>query len=235
MTIDKIIESNTKKFELWEKQLSEHFEAQYHPGNLSKEENERIFFQSNELLMSIADNFFTYGKFKDKWDTSKCHLYYSGQNLLLKSEKMNITFDCGLQENEFYIQSYIMYAENIRYMTDDFWTMLLELKSLGELEYSGSGSLSAKERPYFENKTSAVFQIIRNFILNQVGMVNGTDYQQPSSMDIGHLTLKWNTDTAWADLLENTCKAFKLLYSMNYQLWKIDDLAKKKMKKNNSV
>ncbi|MGF7232366.1 hypothetical protein [Arachidicoccus sp.] len=165
MSIAKIIESNTPSFDLWDRQLDEHFHAQYHPGDISKEENERIFFQTNELLMDIASNFFIYGKFKDKWDTSKCHLNFSGQNLLLKSEKMTLTFDWGLQGNEFYMDVYIMYPENLRYMTDDFWLMLLELKSMGTFEYSGSGYLTAKERPFFENKTSTIFQLLRNFML----------------------------------------------------------------------
>lgn len=34
----------------------------------------------------------------------------------------------------------------------------------------------------------------------------------------------------WAILLERSCKAFRLLYDLNYQLWKINDLANKKNK-----
>lgn len=160
---------------------------------------------------------------------------YLGQNLLLKSGKMNITFNWGLQGNEFYMESYIMYPENLRYMTDDFWKILLELKDLGVFEYSGSGYLSTQERPFFENKTSTVFQMIRNFMLYQVEKMNGTNYQQPPSMDIGHLTLKWDVEMSWSGLIEKTSKAFKLLYSINYQLWKIDDLANKRAEKTNSI
>ncbi|MGF7232367.1 hypothetical protein [Arachidicoccus sp.] len=62
--------------------------------------------------------------------------------------------------------------------------------------------------------------------------MDGTNYQQPSSMDIGQFTLKWDANTAWPELIEKSSKAFKLLYSINYQLWKIDDLAKKKAAKS---
>jgi hypothetical protein len=235
MSFEKIIALNATKFEHWEKHLGEHFEAQYHSANTRKEEHERIFFQTNELLMEIASNFFSYGKFKDKWDTSKCRLNYLGQNLLLKSEKMNISIDWGLSQNEFYMESYLMYPENLRFMTDEFWVLLLELKNLGDLEYTGSGYLSVQERPFFENKTSTVFQIIRNYVLYQVEKMNGNNYQQPPSMDVGCLILKWNINISWEELLEKTCKAFKLLYTMNYQLWKIDDLAKKKQNKSNEL
>lgn len=53
-------------------------------------------------------------------------------------------------------------------MTDEFWMMILELKTLGEFYYQEMGALSAEERPYFENKTSTVFQMIRNFMLFQM-------------------------------------------------------------------
>lgn len=120
MSIEKIIELNKPNFDFWNKQLDEHFFAQYHPNDINKEEYERVFFQTNELLMDIASCFFAYGKFKNKWDTSKCHLNYLVQNLFLKSEKMNLTLDWGLDGNDFYMDAYIMFPENLRYMTDDF-------------------------------------------------------------------------------------------------------------------
>ncbi|MFP9097919.1 hypothetical protein ACLI09_02595 [Flavobacterium sp. RHBU_24] len=231
MSLDKIIELNSANFDRWDEQLDEHYELQYNPGNFDSDESESIFFQTNGLLMAIASNFFSFGKFKDQWDTSKCHINFMGQNLLLKSEKMNITFDWGLDRNEFYMDAYIMYPENIRYMTDDFWGLLLELKTLGTFEYTGSGYLSTEERLYFENKTSTVFQMVRNFMLYQVEKMQGTNYQQPPSMDIGRFVLRWHAHTEWRELLEKTCKAFKLLYIINYQLWKISDLARKKSEK----
>lgn len=36
-------------------------------------------------------------------------------------------------------------------------------------------------------------------------------------------------DNKWPDFLERACKASKLLYNLNYQLWKISNLAGKKM------
>ena len=132
----------------------------------------------------------------------------------------------------FYLESHIIYAENLRYMTDDFWRMLLELKGLGVFEFSGMGSLSVEERQFFENKTSTIFQIIRGFMLYQFEKMNGSNYQQSPSMELGQLVLKWDFNTSWPILLEQSCKAFKLIYNINYSLWKIEDLAKKKSLKN---
>ena len=79
MDIDKIIARNAHKQPVWDRQFDEYLQMQFDPGSISREENERIFFQSNELLMDIAANFFSYGNFKDKWDTTKCHLNFAGR------------------------------------------------------------------------------------------------------------------------------------------------------------
>ncbi len=84
--------------------------------------------------MAIAENFFSYDRFKDSWDTSKCYINYLGQNLILRSEKTGITYYWGLDGNNFYLESSIMYPENIRYMTDDFWSALLQLTTYGTFD-----------------------------------------------------------------------------------------------------
>ena len=228
MTIDKIITTNSKNFDRWSQQLEEHLHHQFNRTEGKKEEFERIFYQTNQLLIGIAENFFSYGKFKDSWDTSKCSLNVFGQHLLLKSEKMDLIFYWGLDRAGFYLETHIIDPENLRYMTDGFWATLLELKEFGEFEFSGMGTLTAEERPYFENKTSVIFQMIRRFMLYQVEKMNGSNYQQPTYMEMGQLVLRWNFETGWSNLLEQASKAFQLLYKLNYQLWKISDLAKKK-------
>jgi hypothetical protein len=228
-TIDNLITKCRPNFEVWERQLGEHLLSQYEPNAIESEsENERIFFQTNEMLIGIAENFFTYGKFKDHFDTSKCNLFPFGQYLYLRSEKMDITINWGMEWNDFYLEAYLMHAENIRFMTDDFWQAILDLKGLGEMSLTGGGGLNSQQRPYFENKTSTVFQIIRTFMINQMELMEagefGTHWEYPT------ITIKWKMDHNWASLLEKASKAFKLLYLLNYQLWKISDLAAKKQK-----
>jgi hypothetical protein len=228
MEIDKIIAQNAAKLSKWEEQYQEFVFENFNSGSVSKEESERIFFQTNELLIAIANNFFAFGKFKDEWDTSKCSFYYMGQHLLLKSKKMDIEFDWGLQEDRFFLQCYICNGENLRYMTDSFWETLLELKTFGDFEFIPQFSLNAQERVYFENKTSTVFQLIRNFMIEQSAAMNKGSNPYEGYLNTGDLRLTWPPDLAWAELLSNACQAFKLLYSINYQLWKINDLKRKK-------
>ena len=225
ITLNKLITKSRFEFENWEHQLDEHLLLQYEPEAIEAEaDRERIFFQTNDLLLSIAGNFFSYGKFKDKWDTSKCSIFPFGQYLLLRSEKMDITFNWGVELNDFYLETHIMHSEDLRFMTDDFWRNLLELKELGKFEYASGGGLMSEQRPYFENKTSIVFQVIRTFMLNQTEVMNDGNCQ----WEFGSLVLKWEMNNDWPSLLEKACKAFKLMYQLNYQLWKVHDLAQKK-------
>lgn len=230
MTIEKIIKSNSDRFEMWNRQMREQVEVNFHLREFDNKERERIFFSTNDLLFEIAQNFFRYGNFKDEWDNSKCHLNVGGQNLLLKSLKLNQTFDWGVYNNKFYMQSYLIHGENLRHMKDDFWEMMLGLKQYGEFKFVENAWLDSKQRQQFENKTSNVFRVIRNYMLFQIDNLNSNDFRRRNDLDLGWFEIKWEFGTSWDELLEKSCKAFKDLYRLNYQLWKITDLKNKKRK-----
>ncbi|MGN6396672.1 MAG: hypothetical protein ACTHMI_13970 [Mucilaginibacter sp.] len=216
--------------ETWERQLDEHLLLQYEPEAIAAEaDRDRIFYQTNEMLAEIANAFITHGRFKDHFDTSKCSTFPFGQYLLIRSEKMDVTINWGVEYNDFYLEAYLSHAENIRFMTDDFWQNLLQLKDLGEFSLAGDGGLSSEQRPYFENKTSAVFQLIRTFMLNQAERMHAGDYG--TQWEYPTLVIKWPMDDDWTSLLTKAATAFKLLYTLNYQLWKVSDLADKKQKR----
>lgn len=227
MKIETIINKNSKKYTIWNNHLEEHFELNFSNLEYCLADKERIFYQTNELLFEIAKNFYSYGNFKDNWDNSKCHLNIFGQNLLLKSLKTNQTFDWGIENDNFYLQSYFYYPENIRHMKDDFWELILGLKNYGEFKFVENSGLNSKDRKKFENKTSNIFRIIRNYMLFQVETINSNDFQKTTYQDLGWLEIKWKAGTDWSELLENSCKAFKDLYRINYMLWKISDLKEK--------
>lgn len=228
MTIEKIIKSNSDRFKKWNRQMREQVEVNYHLKEFDDKERERIFFSTNDLLFKIAQNFFRYGNFKDEWDTSKCYINVGGQNLLLKSLKLNQTFDWGVDNDKFYLQSYLMHAENLRHMKDDFWETMLGLKQYGEFKFVENARLDSKRRQQFENKTSNVFRVIRNYMLFQIDNFNSDDFRRSNDLDLGWFEIRWDFGTSWDEILENSCKAFKDLYRLNYQLWKITDLKNKK-------
>ena len=235
MKIQKIINDNSKLFEKWDRQLQEHYQSTFQVGKFNETEETKLFYQTNELLYDIAKNFFKYGNFKDEWDNSKCYMNVGGQNLIIKSLKTNHTFHFGVENDEFYLNAYFMYPENIRHMKDDFWQTILGLKKYGNFKFVENSGINSKEKKFFENKTSDVFRIIRNYILFQVETMNTTDYQRSPDMDLGWLEIRWKFDTDWGTLIENTCKSFKDIYKLNYQLWKITDLKNKKYARQQNV
>ncbi len=139
------------------------------------------------MLSNIAANFFTVGKFRNNWDTSLCSVFPYGQYLILRSEKMGIEFHWGVDRDCFYLETHLEHAENIRHMTDDFWLTLLKLRDTGEFELLGGGGLDRSQRPYFENKTSFVFQLIRTFMINQTHAMNDGN----CSWEYPRLVIKW--------------------------------------------
>lgn len=58
MVIDKIVLKNVHNFDQWDREIDEHFDSQYRRIEMNDVERERIFYQTNDLLMSIANNFF---------------------------------------------------------------------------------------------------------------------------------------------------------------------------------
>ncbi|GAA4203943.1 hypothetical protein GCM10022289_20980 [Pedobacter jeongneungensis] len=207
--------------------LNEHLHCLYNRLDWTDQERERIFFQSNQLLLEVAENFFRFGKFKDTWDNSKCHINVYGQNLLLKSEKLNTTFHWGLDEQYFYLECHIICAENLRYMNDEFYELILTLKGLGDFEFFDTGFIAKEEKPYYENKTSTIFQLIRNFMIYQTEKMNAKNYQLPPSLDLGQFSLKWDAQNIdWSELIEKASAAFKVMYNLNYKLWKVGNISK---------
>lgn len=227
MTIEKIIKSNCDKFENWDRSMYEQFQVNNFLREFDDKERERIFFSTNELLFEIAENFFRFGNFKDDWDTSKGQMLVGGQQLLLKSLKMNQTFDWGVNEDKFYLQSYLFHSENLRYMNDDFWEMMLGLKQYGKFKFVENAWLDSENRKHFENKTSNVFRLIRNYMIFQLDNVNSNDFMRGDELDLGWFEITWDLGTSWVEILENSCRAFKVLYRLNYQLWKVTDLKNK--------
>jgi hypothetical protein len=228
MNIEGIIDKSMTSFSRWDQHFKEYKELQERILDFSDTEHERVFYQTNDLLFDIAKCFFAFGNFKDTWDTSGCYINVCGQNLLLKSQKLGLTFHWGLESDEFYLYTHFSSPDNLRYMTDEFYTNLLKLKACGNLIYRENGRLDKKERPYLENQTSDVFCIIRNYLLVQVARMNNINKSCPPDMDLGSLEIRWNISEGWHKLLKDSCSAFKILYKLNYSLWKIDDIAAKK-------
>jgi len=207
--------------EFLEKAVSDFVNGQQKFLELTNEEITDIFFQTNEMLSILLQNLLKAGHFKDKIDSSKCGMHVYGQYLVVRSEKMNVTFEWGIEHDYFYLENNLGNAEKLRYMSDQFYNILLELKSLDNFEFRLNGKLDHHQKPYYENKTSLIFGLIRNYILHQSEKLNSEDFPSQGNFDPGILMVKFPFEIGWSTIIKNAGHAFKQIYRLNYLLWKV--------------
>ncbi|GAB6119514.1 hypothetical protein [Dysgonomonas termitidis] len=220
----KIIDANIDNIPDWIETINT-YNSRFEKEELSEDNRVDLTYKIADVLSEISDLHFKYGNFKDKFDKTKMHLNVYGLNLIIKSEKLDCTFYWGIDSYEgLYIDTYMKEANNLRYMTDDFYKDLMSLSDLGDFTIGENlGSSKEMEKKYnglFNNQKSKIFNLLREYI---IGIVENEKY-----IDLGSFRIKWNYETDFNELVQNSCLAFKILYKMNYSLWKISDLHRKK-------
>lgn len=220
----KILSENTDNIQVWVETINA-YNHRFEDEQLSEDEGIDLTYKVAEVLSEISDLHFKYGNFKDKFDKTKMHLNVHGLNLIIKSEKLDCTFYFGIDRYEgLYIDTYMKEANNLRHMSDDFYKDLLSLSDLGNFTLGANQGYSRDiEKRYdglFNNQKSKIFKLLRDYI---IGSVENEEY-----IFLGDFRINWDYKTDFHDFLSNSCLAFKILYKMNYSLWKISDLQKKK-------
>jgi len=71
-----------------------------------------------------------------------------------------------------------------------------------------------------------MFLMFRKFFLCHV--------EKYDDIDSGIFIVKWTTDDDFVNMIKEICLVFKLMYKINYKLWKITDLQIKRKTKNKS-
>ncbi len=118
---------------------------------------------------------------------------------------------------EFYIITELKYPQNIKLMKDDFWQMLFQLAAFGkfgfrEIEKPTKGM--REKVPQLFNKQGNYFKLLRNYFLYEM------EYCQIRSL--GYITVTWNSETPFKELIVKLCETFKIMYHLNFALWKAD-------------
>ncbi len=202
-----------------------------YPADFSNDEGLKVIYDTNDLLMHLANPFFEYGRFKDTWDNSNFYMNANGQNLLFKSIKTDHTFDFGIDRENFYLRSYVSYPENLKNMGDEFWSLVLQLSEYGDFGFVENSVIGSKEARYFNNKKSNLFRLLRNYFLYDINNMDLEAHQRNFDMDLGWFEIKWRFGTPWIGIMKNGSYAFKALYQLHYDLWKINDLRDKKYRR----
>ncbi|MBK6265686.1 hypothetical protein JKA74_11615 [Marivirga sp. S37H4] len=229
--LEKIINQTKGKHSDWQEKLDLYIHANWKPDEYDEEEFMKIITGMNDIFKDIADCFYKYGNFKDSWDDNYCRMNPFGQHLLLKSIKTNDTFDFGidLMDATIYLNCYLYHPENLKYADDDYWELLLSLKQFGDFEFKQNAGISSTEEKYFNGKKSNLFKLLRNYLIYEIDNINLPNDERKYDLDLGWYEIKWKIDCPWEVLVGNACRAFKVLYKLNYQLWKVSDVKNKKL------
>lgn len=226
LKLHKTIEKFSNDFDLIVDSINNYLVMWRDSSQKDADETWKITIECVNSLAKIAETCFAYGKFKDDWEYSNFYQNFSGPELIIKSLKTNCGYRLGIDNNGIYLSNYISHNDNIRYMGDDFWKSLLDLSECKGFVYEENefiGTDRTKEFPQlFSANKSMIYRIMRKYIFDQTD----SNFREGSS-SVGELKifLPFNTDVE--EIVKEFCVAFKIMYQLNYKLWKVSDLKKK--------
>ena len=222
--LKKIIDDNSDKLSDWIRVVNDHNSMFSVEKNLTQDEQTDLTFKAVGILAKISELYFQYGAFQYNFDNSKMYVHIYGPNLIIKSTKTDWEFHLGINDKGIYLETHMRHPENLRHMGDSFYSDLLSLSELGTFELQERekyiSEVTNKYDQLFSNQKSKIFRLLRNYF------VGTTEIQR--DILLGDFHIHWSYDTDFYDVVYNGCLAFKILYKLNYSLWKIHDLQKKK-------
>ncbi|GAB1405801.1 hypothetical protein MASR1M74_29830 [Lentimicrobium sp.] len=215
--------------ELIEK-INAYLELRY--SNKKTEDIDELYKTTLNCVNALARIFeicLTYGKFKDDWDYSKFYQHVFGPELIIKSLKTKCDYRLGLDEErgELYISTDLRHNENLRYMDDNYWKSILKLSEINGFEYDEYEFVRderTKEFPeLFKTNKSMIYRIMRKYIFDQT-----ETHSQYVSGSVGEFKIAAKFDEGLPETIKKFCETFKIMYKLNYDLWKVTDLKTKK-------
>lgn len=224
--LNQLLDRNTESFDDWIDILNQHSKLWFTENETSNENAFQITHKTVTVLSQIASIFYQYGNFKDEFDDGHYYQNMYGPELLINSNKTKTKYQLGINDRGIYLSSYLMNAEYLRNMDDQFWSDVIKLSDykdfeLIEFDYCGR-EVKQKYPDLCYNYKGVVFKIFRKYFF---GM---TEYEGQVH-DFGSWKVTWAFSSDFQTIIAEGCEVFKLFYKLNYELWKVGDL-KKKMK-----
>jgi len=214
---DKLIISINNYLDLW------------HSDNKS-EDKEQLYQTTIKCVNALAKIFeecLSYGNFKDKWEYNKFYQHIFGPELIIKALKTKCDYKLGLDDKGLYLSTDLRYNENLRYMDNNYWKSLLMLSEFDGFEYDEYEfvrSERVKEFPeLFKANKSMIYRIMRKYIFDSTE----TDSRYVSG-SVGEFKIVAKFDEDFTQTVKKFCETFKIMYKLNYDLWKVTDLKNKK-------
>lgn len=180
-------------------------------------------------LASIFEICLSFGKYKDDWDYGSFYQHVFGPELIIKSLKTKCDYRLGLDEKrgELYISTDLRYNENLRYMDDNYWKSILTLSEINGFEYDEyefvRDERTKEFSELFKTNKSMVYRIMRKYFFDQT-----ETHSQYVSGSVGKFKIVAKFNEGLPETVKKFCETFKIMYKLNYDLWKVTDLKSKK-------
>lgn len=179
------------------------------------------FFKSAMEILNCAKK---KAKIKDEFS----EFYYEPRGVtyscFLKSEKTNskytIFYDSYTNEIVFY--SSIDNWENIKNLTDGFWSDFLEKSQENNFRFENYESTiyDNDNAPEFKNKYKSInFNIMSHYVS---AMLHSEEERK--NIGFGQLAISWNPNHSITQVISQIETSFKYFYKFNYNLWKVGDI-----------
>jgi hypothetical protein len=178
-------------------------------------------FNCLEGFKFIANKCIINGKFKDTWEYNFSIGFY-GPELHIKSKKTKCEYILGFEKNNIFLTTFFWHSENIRYMGDDFWKILLNLSDIEGFKYDVQPIGTETEKSYselFVSKKSIIFQILRKYFFDKI---HGDSWDY-----LCHIELQYSSNKDFNEIIKDFGNGLKMMYQLNYMLWKVSDLKSK--------
>jgi hypothetical protein len=201
----------------WEESLGLFLHYIFHPDQYSEDDHE-----PSMVFMNILDYVFheaiALAKIRDEWGVFH-NIYTFGQAVSFKSKKFGLPFVFGTHLDKIYVRADVGFAKYLRYMKDDFWSLLSGLEGLGELTFDAYSEPKSDGRPgmdlLFKNKVSVVYIMMRNYVL--LTQANG---EQDDLNHFGKLQIEWSVSVGFDELLAKVSESVRRLHRLNYLLYR---------------
>jgi hypothetical protein len=200
----------------WQKDIDEFIEYSVDPDDYSEDNTIAIFNKIAEIYHNIYEVFIEKFPELDQWEHMRTApmAVPVGFYVQYHSNEVECAISFGSDKDGYFLQSELYHAESLPTMDDNFWEDFLELRKYGKLEFGENAwSNDSEIEPYPESifsNNSQLFSLIRNFILLEINEENGSA--------VGMLTIRWNLNESWEELIENGSWVFNRLYKLSKSL-----------------
>lgn len=220
-TLDNIENKYSSEFDEIIKHINAYKNIVGYRDDKNPDELYKITINCVDAFAKIAKMCIEFGKFKDQMDYSKFQLHLYGPELLIKSNKTNCRYEIGLDRDGIYLSTDLRHNQNLRYMDDKFWSQLINLSQFEGFEYVETEYTPDSERKrhpdLFKTNKSVVYKIFRKYFFDQTA-----NYEFSDSSSVGDLKISMNGSHDFGFIIRQFCKAFKIMYQLNYKLWKMN-------------